>query len=117
MLLVWFILQFVEDYSEGGLLALKCCFEQMNIDVGDVQSLQLKCHILAAVLRYLMSRPNFSTVFCETLRTTVMREGFLENISNALKLSTVEKIGIGLALSESENLDFKMGGEFFLLQF
>ncbi|KAM0934312.1 putative CCR4-Not complex component, Not1, MIF4G-like domain superfamily [Dioscorea sansibarensis] len=107
--------KFVEDYSEGGLLALKCCFEQMNFDVGDVQSLQLKCHIVAAVLRYLMSRPNFSTVFCEALRTTVMTEGFLENLSNALKLSTVEQIGVGLALSESENLDFKMGGQNFCI--
>ncbi|KAJ0962000.1 hypothetical protein J5N97_029828 [Dioscorea zingiberensis] len=105
----------VDNYNEAGSLVLKICLEQMNIDVGDVQNLQLKCHFVASVFRYLMNRPNFSTVFCEAIRATVMREGLLENLSNALKLSTAEKIGIGLALSESENLDFKMSGQNFCI--
>lgn len=67
---------------------------------------------VASIFKFLLGKPNFSTVFCESLRNTEINEGALENFSNVLHLSVSEKIGIGLALSDSENLDTRNCGTF-----
>lgn len=71
--------------------------------------------VLASVFKYLIDQPNFSTMFCESLRNTDVNEGIVENFSSALQLSVPEKIGIGLALSDSENLDTRICGKLSLL--
>lgn len=61
-----------------------------------------------------MEKPNFCTVFCQSLRSLDVSEDYLVNFSKAIQLSMSEKISIGLALSESENPDTRMCG---MLQF
>lgn len=73
--------------------------------------MQLKRDLLAAILRYLLDRPNFSTVFCEALRSTVLGEGFLGDFLKELHISLSEKIAFGLALSDSEDLDIRSIGK------
>lgn len=67
--------------------------------------------VIASVFRYIVDKPNFSTVFCQSLRNKEISEDFLENLSNVLQLSESEKIGIGLALSDSENLETRTCGK------
>ncbi|XP_077245049.1 uncharacterized protein LOC143885003 isoform X2 [Tasmannia lanceolata] len=107
--------QFVGCGHEGSILLLQTCLDQVIFHDGDMQNIPLKPDLLAATFRFLMDRPNFSTVYCESLRNTVMTEGFLGDLSKALHLSTSEKLGIGLALSDSENLDSRLRGQNFCM--
>lgn len=75
-----------------------------------MQNLQLKHNLISAIFRYLVNKPNFTTIFCEALRT-IPSEEFLGDMSKALNLSRAEKIAVGLALSDFENLDVKMRGK------
>lgn len=77
-----------------------------------MQNMQLKPNFLASIFRYLFDKPNFSTVFCEALRNTVISEALLGDFCNTLHFSVPENIGIGLALSDSENLDIRTSGKF-----
>lgn len=71
----------------------------------------MKPHPLyAAFFKHILHKPNFSTVLDESLRPEALNEEFLHNLSGALQLSVSEKIGVGLALSDSENLDISLCG-------
>lgn len=78
-----------------------------------MNDMQLKPDVLAAIFRYLLDKPNFSTVLCEALRSSVIGEGFLGEFCNVLQFSVSEKIGLGLALADSENGDVRTSGELF----
>ena len=54
--------------------------------------------ILGAVIKHLLGKLNFSTVFSESMRNIEINESFLESFCNRLQLSLLEKIVIGLAL-------------------
>lgn len=76
--------------------------------------------ILGAVIKYLLDKPNFSTVFSESMKNIEINESFLESFCNGLPLSLLEKIIISLALSDSENPDVRLCGKYevnFLFQF
>lgn len=103
--------QFVEYGIEGSIMLLQTCVDHLNICSPDSKNMQLES-VVAQCFKYLLEKPNFSTVFLESLRNTEINEGTLVNLSNALNLSVSEKIGIGLALSDSENLETKMCGKF-----
>ncbi|XP_077235419.1 transcription regulator [Tasmannia lanceolata] len=107
--------QFVEYGSEGSVLLLQTCLDQVDFHAGDMQNMPLRPDLLAAIFRCLMDRPNFSTIYCEAIRNRVMTEEFLGDLSKALHLSTSEKLGIGLALSDSENLDSRLRGQNFCM--
>ncbi|KAK9292656.1 hypothetical protein L1049_020633 [Liquidambar formosana] len=116
--------QFVEYGSEGSILLLQTCLDHMNFfdkldhmnfHGGDMHNMQPKPDFLAAIFRYLLGKPNFSTVFCEALRRLVISEGFLGEFCSALQLSVSEKIGIGLALADSESLDIRTTGQNFCM--
>ncbi|KAK4839920.1 hypothetical protein QYF36_025957 [Acer negundo] len=107
------LLQFVEYGSEGSILLLRTCLDHMNFDKGEVHKMQLRPDLLAAILRYLLDRPNFSTVFCESLRGIVINEKFLGDFCDALHLSVFEKIALGLALADAENLEMRTNGQNF----
>jgi len=100
--------QFVEYGVEGSIMLLQTCMDQLNFFGTDSKNMQLES-VVASIFRYLLDKPNFSTVFFESLRNTEINEGTLENFSDALHLSVSEKIAIGLALSDSENLEVKSG--------
>ncbi|KAJ4954224.1 hypothetical protein NE237_031056 [Protea cynaroides] len=107
--------QFTEYGSEGSILLLQTCLDHVNFHGGNMQNIPLKPDFLAAIFRYLLDKPNFSTVFCEALRNTSINEAFLGEFCNALCLSVSEKTGLGLALSDSENPDIKTCGQNFCL--
>ena len=68
--------------------------------------------ILAAVVKYLLDRPNFSTVFSESMKNVDVNDSFLKSFCNGLHLSLLEKIAISLALSDSENPDVRQCGKY-----
>lgn len=103
-------MQFVEYGNDGSILLLQTCFDEVDFHGANAQNIQLKQNIFSEIFRCLMERPNFTTVFCEALRS-VPSEEFLGELSKALHLSVSEKIAVGLALSDSENLDFRVRGQ------
>jgi CCR4-NOT transcription complex subunit 1 len=68
--------------------------------------------ILVAVVKYLLNKPNFSTVFSESMKNVEINESFLESFCSGLQLSLLEKIAISLALSDSENPDARLCGKY-----
>lgn len=88
---------------------LQTCFDQLNINGSDLKDIKLE-PIFASIFRYILNKPNFSTVLCQSVRNTALSEDLLENLCTALQLSELEKIGIGLSLSDSENLDIRICG-------
>ncbi|KAA8539793.1 hypothetical protein F0562_026485 [Nyssa sinensis] len=107
--------QFVEYGPEGSILLLRTCLDHINFAGGDMHSMQLKPDLVAAIFRYLLEQPNFSTVFCEAVRTMVISEPFLGDFCDLLHLSVSEKIGLGLALVDSENPDIRTNGQKFCM--
>jgi CCR4-NOT transcription complex subunit 1 len=71
--------------------------------------------ILVAVVKYLLNKPNFSTVFSESMKNVEINESFLESFCSGLQLSLLEKIAISLALSDSENPDARLCGKYEVL--
>ena len=68
--------------------------------------------ILGAVIKHLLDKPNFSTVFSESMKNIEINESFLESFCNGLQLSLLEKIISSLALSDSENSDDRLCGKY-----
>ncbi|XP_061969230.1 uncharacterized protein LOC133692363 [Populus nigra] len=96
--------QFMEYELEGSILTLQTCLDYLKTDLTNMHLEP----VLASVFKFVLDKPNFATVFCQSLKSTEITEDFLEKLSNLLKLSVAEKIGTGLALSESENADTRM---------
>ncbi|XP_052210992.1 uncharacterized protein LOC127813907 isoform X2 [Diospyros lotus] len=106
--------QFAEYGTQGSILLLRTCLDHLNIHGKDTQNMQLE-PIFGLIFKHLLDKPNFCTVLCESLRSEVINEDFLENISNALRFSASEKIGIGLALSDSDDPEIRMCGKNFCM--
>ncbi|KAI3986448.1 hypothetical protein MKX01_037730 [Papaver californicum] len=111
--------QFVDYGSEGSILLLETCLDHMNFFGEDAttSSIQLKPQLLAAIFRYQLDKPNFSTVLCQALsrNMTVSHEFLLRDVLNELKFSVSEKIAFGLALSDSEEVDVRSIGQSFCM--
>lgn len=103
--------QFIEYGVEGSVLVLQTCLEQLHFNRTDLKGMQLE-PVFVSILKFLLDKPNFSTVFCQSLRSLEINDEFLENLSNVLQLSLSEKISIGLALSDSEIVESRMSGEY-----
>ncbi|XP_031259158.1 CCR4-NOT transcription complex subunit 1-like [Pistacia vera] len=101
------LLHFVEYGTEGSILLLRTCLDHVNFDREDIQKLQLRPDILAAIFRYLLDQPNFGTVFAESLGSMVISEKFLGGLCDALHLSVFEKIALGLALADINNAEMR----------
>ncbi|KAJ4727200.1 putative Ccr4-not transcription complex [Melia azedarach] len=106
--------QFTEHGIEESIMMLQTCLDHLNLHGTDSKNPQLES-VVASVCKYLMDKPNFSTVFSQSLGFTEINEQLLENLSNVLNLSLSERIGIGLALSDSENLEATMCGKNFCM--
>ncbi|BBG97359.1 transcription regulator [Prunus dulcis] len=85
--------QFTEYGIEGSILLLQTCLGHLTNYGTDLKNVALE----------------------RSLRNTEINEGILENFSNALHLSVCEKIAIGLALLDSENLDSRTCGKNFCM--
>ncbi|XP_022732983.1 CCR4-NOT transcription complex subunit 1-like isoform X3 [Durio zibethinus] len=106
--------QFIEYGIEGSVLVLQTCLGCLNFHTTDTKNLQSE-QVVASIFRHAMDKPNFYTVFCQSLRNVDISEDFLENFSKVMQLSVSEKIGIGLSLSDSENADTRMCGKNFCM--
>ncbi|KAL0425803.1 UNVERIFIED_CONTAM: CCR4-NOT transcription complex subunit [Sesamum radiatum] len=99
---------------EGSILLLQTCLDHLNIYGKDLKNVKLH-PVYSSIFKHILDKPNFSTVFSESLRTTAINEELLQSLSGALQLAVSEKIGIGLALSSSENHDIRMCGKNFCM--
>ncbi|XVE76912.1 hypothetical protein DITRI_Ditri13aG0018400 [Diplodiscus trichospermus] len=99
---------------EESILVLQTCLDCLNSHTTDTNNL-LSEQVVASIFRYAIGKPNFCTVFCQSLRNMNISEDFLENLSKVLRLSVSERIGIALALSDSENADTRMSGKNFCM--
>ncbi|KAL0379712.1 UNVERIFIED_CONTAM: CCR4-NOT transcription complex subunit [Sesamum angustifolium] len=99
---------------EGSILLLQTCLDHLNIYGKDLKNVKLH-PVYSSIFKHILDKPNFSTVFSESLRTTAINEELLQSLSGALQLAVSEKIGIGLALSSSENHDIRMCGKKFCM--
>ena len=105
------MLQFIDCGTEGSFLLLRTCLDYFTSHGTDLENPLLRL-VISSVFKHLLDRPNFSTIFCESLKGRDINQVILENISNLLNLSMCERIGVGLAVSDSENLDARMCGKF-----
>lgn len=106
--------EYVAYGVEGSILLLKTTLDHLNVYGRDLKNAQID-PVFASLFKYILNEPNCSTVLCESLKSISVSEGFLDNLCNALHMSASEKIGLGLALSDSENLDIKMCGKNFCM--
>ncbi|KAL5134610.1 CCR4-NOT transcription complex subunit 1 [Glycine soja] len=104
--------QFTEFGTAGCILLLQTCLDHYDYVRRDMEDTQHE-PILGAVIKHLLGKLNFSTVFSESMRNIEINESFLESFCNRLQLSLLEKIVIGLALSDSENPDARLCGKIF----
>ncbi|XP_020232404.1 CCR4-NOT transcription complex subunit 1 isoform X1 [Cajanus cajan] len=106
--------QFTEFGTTGCILLLRTCLDHYGYLRRDTKDMQYE-PILGAVIKYLLDRPNFSTVFSESMKNVEINESFLESFCNGLQLSLLEKIVTSLALSDSENTDVRLCGKNFCM--
>ncbi|XP_075501008.1 uncharacterized protein LOC142539437 isoform X2 [Primulina tabacum] len=99
---------------EGSILLLQICLDHLHIYQKDSKNMEMH-PIFASLFKHIMDKPNFSTVFCQSLSTASINGEYLQNLSNGLHLSALDKIGMGLALSDSENLETRMCGKNFCM--
>ncbi|KAI3741197.1 hypothetical protein L1987_58865 [Smallanthus sonchifolius] len=107
--------QYVDYGTEGSILLLETCLDHFNVYEKDLKSTHLE-PVVASIIRKLLEKPQFSTVFSMAVRPTAITEEFLDNFSVALHLSAYEKLGFGLALTDSENNDIRMAGRNFCMR-
>ncbi|OIT36093.1 PREDICTED: CCR4-NOT transcription complex subunit 1 [Nicotiana attenuata] len=101
--------QYLAYGVEGSILLLQTCVDHLNVYGKDLKNTQLD-PVFASIFRCILDKPSFSTAFSESLKDTAISEEFLVNLSTALQLTISEKIGVGLALSDSENGDVRKCG-------
>lgn len=103
--------QLSEYGTAGNLIMLRTCLEQVSLREGEVPNLQLKIDLLAIVIRHLIHQPNFSTIFCEAVTHDPVSDSLLEDLSETLKLSLLDQIGLGLALTDAESVPWQQQGK------
>lgn len=106
--------QYADYGMEGSVLLLETCLDHFNVYERDLKSTRLE-PVVASLFRRLLEKPHFSTVFSVAVRSTAITEEFLDNLSVALQLSAYEKLGFGLALTDSDNNDIRMAGKNFCM--
>ncbi|KAE8802442.1 CCR4-NOT transcription complex subunit 1-like [Hordeum vulgare] len=95
---------------------LQVCLDEVLLNDREAKNLQLKHDLLSSTFRYCLDKTYFSTCFYEALmRIKTATDGLLETLSSVLELSAAEKVGIGLALSDSDNSGMKLKGQQFAI--
>ncbi|CAL4923781.1 unnamed protein product [Urochloa decumbens] len=105
--------QLADCSPDGCLLLLQVCVGEVLLNVGGAKN--PKHDLVATIFRYCLDKPYFSTSFNEALRAIPVSDGFLGTLSNELELSAAERVGVGLALSDSENSDLNLEGRNFTI--
>ncbi|XP_047314979.1 CCR4-NOT transcription complex subunit 1-like isoform X3 [Impatiens glandulifera] len=107
--------EYVGYGTEGSILVLQTCLDYLNIYDEGLKNEPFD-PVFSSIFKHILDKPNFSTILCQSLRDKVINGDFLENLSKALGLSTSEKIGVGLALSDLGNADLGVCGKKFCVQ-
>uniref|UniRef100_A0A0D9XMB8 CCR4-Not complex component Not1 C-terminal domain-containing protein n=1 Tax=Leersia perrieri TaxID=77586 RepID=A0A0D9XMB8_9ORYZ len=107
--------QLADCSPDGCMLLLRVCLDEVMVNVNVAKSFQSKHDLLRIVFKYCLGKPYFGTSFCEALKTVQFNDLFLETFSNELGLSAGERVIIGLALSDSENLGLILQGQKFAI--
>ncbi|KAG8092529.1 hypothetical protein GUJ93_ZPchr0012g21276 [Zizania palustris] len=105
--------QLTDCSPDGCILLLQVCLDEVLLNAEVANNSQLKHDLLSNLFKYCLDKPYFSTSFCEALRTVHVSDLFLETLSNVLELSAGERVGVGLALSDSDNLGLNLQGQKF----
>jgi CCR4-NOT transcription complex subunit 1 len=105
--------QLADCTLDGCILLLQVCLDEVLPGVGVAKNSQSKQALLSTIFRYCLDKPYFSTCFCEALRIVSVSDVFLETLSNELDLSRAERVGIGLSLSDSDNIGLNLKGQRF----
>ncbi|KVH97106.1 hypothetical protein Ccrd_000794, partial [Cynara cardunculus var. scolymus] len=105
---------YIEHGTEESILLVETCLDHFKIYEEDLKSTHLE-PVVASLFRKLLEKPHFSMVFSGFVRRTAISEEFLDVLSNTLQLSAYEKLGFGLALSDSEKNDIRMAGRNFCM--
>ncbi|KAK3124635.1 hypothetical protein QOZ80_7BG0589710 [Eleusine coracana subsp. coracana] len=106
--------QLADCGPDGCVLLLQVCVDEVLLNARGANNSPQK-DLLSAIFRYCVDKPYFSTSFCEALRAVSVSDGFLETLSNELELSAAERVGMGLALSDSESVDLSLKGKKFAM--
>lgn len=106
---IMYIWQYAMHGMESSILLLQTCLDHLNIYEKDLKNMKLH-PVYASIFKHILDKPNFCTILSGSLRAVAINEELLQNLSVALQLSVPEKIGIGLALSNSEEHDIRMCG-------
>ncbi|XP_014752689.1 CCR4-NOT transcription complex subunit 1 isoform X3 [Brachypodium distachyon] len=107
--------QLVDNGLDGCVLLLQVCLDEVLLNAGEEKNFQWKHDLLSAIFRYCLDKTYFCTCFCEAVMMITSTDGLLETLSSVLELSTAEKVGIGLALSDSQNSVMKQKGQQFAI--
>uniref|UniRef100_A0A0D3HGI2 Uncharacterized protein n=1 Tax=Oryza barthii TaxID=65489 RepID=A0A0D3HGI2_9ORYZ len=105
--------QLADCSPDGCSLLLQVCLDEVLLNADVAKSSRLKPELLSTVFKYCLDKPYFSTSFCEALKTVHVSDMFLVKLSNELNLSAGERVGVGLALSDSGNLGLITKGQKF----
>ncbi|WVZ55056.1 hypothetical protein U9M48_005770 [Paspalum notatum var. saurae] len=105
--------QLVDSGLDGCALVLRVFLNQVLLNAGELMNQQLQRNLLSDVFRYCLAKTYFSTSFCEALKAIDLTDVSLEAFSNLLQLSAAEKVGVGFALSDSEDSETKRKGQQF----
>ncbi|XP_026438629.1 CCR4-NOT transcription complex subunit 1-like [Papaver somniferum] len=122
--------QFIDYGLESSILLLQSCLVLHHFEGVLEKSIENPNHILlGTIIRYLLSKPNFSTILCESLRRNNNNSGssgddnnngpvvksvyVLGPLVNQLEFTVFERIAFGLALCDSEDVDARRFGQSF----
>uniref|UniRef100_A0A0E0F0Y1 CCR4-Not complex component Not1 C-terminal domain-containing protein n=1 Tax=Oryza meridionalis TaxID=40149 RepID=A0A0E0F0Y1_9ORYZ len=105
--------QLADCSPDGCSLLLRVCLDEVLLNADVAKGSRLKPELLSTVFKYCLDKPYFSTSFCEALKTVHVSDMFLVKLSNELNLSAGERVGVGLALSDSGNLGLITKGQKF----
>ncbi|XP_019056501.1 PREDICTED: CCR4-NOT transcription complex subunit 1-like [Tarenaya hassleriana] len=103
---------FVDHGVETSVPVVLTCLGWLTFNKSPANRLQLE-KAVSSVFKHAMKTPNFSTILSHTLKDVDVTEDFVVDLSNALRLSTSEKIVFALALSDLERSDARMSGRNF----
>ncbi|XP_019058124.1 PREDICTED: CCR4-NOT transcription complex subunit 1 isoform X2 [Tarenaya hassleriana] len=104
--------EFVDRGVEASVPVLATCLGCLTFKKSQVNRLQLE-KVVSPVFKHAMKKPNFGTTLSQALKDVEVTEDFVDDLANALCLSTSEKIGFGLALSDLERSDARTSGRNF----
>ncbi|VVA89571.1 unnamed protein product [Arabis nemorensis] len=108
------ICQFVDFGVETSIPVLKTCLDVFTLRRSQANALQLE-KVVSLVFKRVMKISNLGTVLSHAFKDVEVTDEFVHDLTNALDLTSSEKIGFALALADFERSDAKTSGRNLLL--